>query len=80
MWMSLSVGSSFLFKDLNVRALSICFVLQIDNNLPDILIGDRGRVGQILHNYLCNAIKFTHSVSSYQKPKSLYCIAFIQLD
>jgi len=64
MWMSLSIGSSFLFNPY-ARTFSFYFILQIDNNLPDILIGDRARVGQILHNYLCNAIKFTHSVIPY---------------
>ena len=38
----------------------IKFDMQIDDELPNILIGDAGRLQRILMNVVANAIKFTH--------------------
>ncbi|NJB66526.1 PAS domain S-box-containing protein [Desulfobaculum xiamenense] len=35
------------------------FVIRIDENVPDMLLGDRARLGQILGNIASNAVKFT---------------------
>jgi signal transduction histidine kinase len=43
------------------KALSLNVV--IDPALPEILLGDAGRLGQIATNLLSNAIKFTHDGS-----------------
>ncbi|MGS0741034.1 ATP-binding protein [Glaciimonas sp. GG7] len=42
-----------------IEGKSIAFKCQIAPTVPDILIGDTGRIMQILNNLLSNAVKFT---------------------
>ncbi|EKD84036.1 MAG: hypothetical protein ACD_39C00287G0002 [uncultured bacterium] len=44
---------------IKARNKGIEFVTQIDENLPLCLCGDQARIGQILHQLLANAVKFT---------------------
>lgn len=41
------------------RAKDIAFVKRFARGLPQMIVGDQGRVGQVLSNLLSNAIKFT---------------------
>lgn len=43
----------------SVRGLDL--VLEIDEDLPKVLLGDEGRVRQVVLNFLSNAVKFTPS-------------------
>lgn len=46
---------------MNEKGLS--FKTQVDSNIPSVLVGDPGRLQQVLRNLLSNAIKFTSSGS-----------------
>ena len=41
------------------RKKNICFKSNILNTLPEIIVGDKNRIGQILFNIIGNSIKFT---------------------
>ena len=45
----------------NFAAKNITFSMHVDENLPKFLIGDPLRIGQIMHNLLSNAFKYTES-------------------
>ena len=47
-------------------------VSYIDNNLEEILIGDKGKVRQVINNLLNNAIKFTDEGYIYINAKKIY--------
>ncbi len=51
-------GQSALLQPL-AQEKSLKYVLEIDDNLPEFLIGDETRIKQILTNFISNAIKFT---------------------
>lgn len=44
---------------LHAKQKGLDFSVDIDNNLPDYLIGDAGRFSEVLLNLLSNAVKFT---------------------
>ncbi|HXA66891.1 MAG TPA: ATP-binding protein [Bryobacteraceae bacterium] len=52
--------SSSLFA-LQARTKGLDFSSAVSSNLPDILVGDAGRVRQVLTNLIGNAVKFTDS-------------------
>lgn len=48
--------------DFNVTLINekgLKFILQVDNQIPDLLIGDEFRLSQIVNNLINNAVKFT---------------------
>jgi len=47
--------------ELRAEQKGLDFVYQIEDSIPDILIGDPLRLRQVLVNLISNAIKFTHS-------------------
>jgi len=47
----------------NAQRKGVDAVLQIDPGAPEHLVGDRGRLQQVLINLLSNAVKFTHEGS-----------------
>jgi signal transduction histidine kinase/ligand-binding sensor domain-containing protein len=57
----LSDGLASLARLVSVRAeeKQLDFVLSVDSSVPDRLLGDQGRLRQVLLNLLDNAIKFT---------------------
>ncbi|MDW7695398.1 response regulator [Flammeovirgaceae bacterium SG7u.111] len=52
-----------IYKSLAPRAdeKKLLFDIELDDELPEVLLGDQVRLGQILNNLLSNAIKFTES-------------------
>ena len=47
-----------MFKQ-KVEEKGLDFIINIEDNLPPLLYGDENRIGQIIINFLSNAIKFT---------------------
>ena len=45
----------------SARVKGLDIKLEIDAKVPDILLVDAGKLGQVLNNLLSNAVKFTHS-------------------
>ena len=63
-----------------VGSKEIEFELNIDDNLPSVLIGDELRIKQILNNILSNAYKYTNkgTITSnfyYEDGKLYFCVA-----
>jgi CheY-like chemotaxis protein len=46
---------------LRARGKGLEFVLEVDSRVPDSLVGDQGRLHQVLINLVANAIKFTRT-------------------
>jgi PAS domain S-box-containing protein len=45
------------------RERGLAFAVRVDQDVPDALVGDEDRLGQVLRNLLSNALKFTPSGS-----------------
>jgi len=53
------INDSVLLNMMRINSKPIEFELSIDENLPEVLIGDELRIKQILNNLLSNAFKYT---------------------
>lgn len=53
------------------EALGLGFSVELDPALPRRSLGDQGRIGQILHNYLSNALKFTEAGEVHLRARAL---------
>ena len=49
----------FTIHQVNANSKSVDLSISLDPNIPQMLIGDPLRIGQILNNFMRNAIKFT---------------------
>lgn len=56
-----SINSTIDFFKLSAAAKGLKLKLNIDPNVPQYVIGDSGRLAQVLNNIIGNAIKFTES-------------------
>lgn len=55
---------SHLFTEVENLFLSLChkpieWNMEVDSKIPEVIIGDKQRIGQIIRNYVSNAVKFT---------------------
>lgn len=46
--------------DHQIKEKNLSFTINIDPNIPDVLVGDATRLFQIVTNLMANAVKFTH--------------------
>ncbi|MDR1530691.1 MAG: response regulator [Clostridiales bacterium] len=46
-------------NDFRIQEKKLSFILDLDKNIPDLLIGDDQRLSQVITNLLSNAVKFT---------------------
>lgn len=75
-------------QPLKIQAIekNLEFILEISYDIPDYVIGDEHKLGQILNNLIYNAIKFTESgfvklkVSYIQKNEQLIEVSFEIID
>lgn len=54
------VGSCASVAKVQADNKGVEFILQLEEDIPESIIGDSGRLIQILNNLLSNAVKFTH--------------------
>ncbi len=75
-------------QPLKIQAIekNIDFFLEVDQDIPDYLVGDEHKLGQILNNLIFNAIKFTEKgfvklrVEMIPKSEQLIEVAFMIID
>jgi len=58
--LSVAVGDTVKRLAVSARAKGLALVCELDTTMPHAVLGDPGRLTQVLNNLIGNAIKFTH--------------------
>jgi len=84
--MALSLSAMLHLFDVKIQEKNIEFVIEYDENIPEVLVGDQVRLHQIILNLVSNAIKFTTegkitvSVRLLSEDEAKVCIEFSVTD